>query len=475
MRGFELEFEDLKHYPHFDAQLSLKNAQRLVSSPPLVARNPFYPFIMYEQRWQPFRSKKPRPDKKVRKIRYAARKDAVIFGHYRSVLAVRYEEALKFHGLQDAVLAYRRVHKDAAGRLGKCNIDFAKTAFDAILSFPQCSFMALDISKFFESLDHCRLYSIWCQALQLEALPSDHAAVFSAITKYSYVEREELYRRLGFIGLQDEDAMHEKYLRSFDELPRKLCSNAEFREKVAGKGSSLPSIIQFNRENYGIPQGAAISDLLANMYLLDFDIDAKKIADSHGGIYQRYSDDILFILPIGDRAAVELEKQIEEHIQKYGSQLKINTKKTSIIQFKQDRADCSFELIKGTQGRNGAEYLGFRFDGKKVYLRDGTLSNLFRKISLSAKAHCHAIIKRYPGKDKAFLKSKISENSLVERFGKARDFDPRAKKTWTFWSYAKRSAATFGGRGQPILKQIKNRRVFMEQRLNAAIEQLLSR
>lgn len=60
-----------------------------------------------------------------------------------------------------------------------------------------------------------------------------------------------------------------------------------FREKVK-------SHLSKQNEN-GIPQGTTISDVIANMYMIDFDILMKKFATKYGGYYKRYSDDILYI------------------------------------------------------------------------------------------------------------------------------------------------------------------------------------
>ena len=45
--GFSLTNSDLKHYPHFDAPISLKEIERLVTDEQRVASNKFYPFFLY--------------------------------------------------------------------------------------------------------------------------------------------------------------------------------------------------------------------------------------------------------------------------------------------------------------------------------------------------------------------------------------------------------------------------------------------
>jgi len=47
------------------------------------------------------------------------------------------------------------------------------------------------------------------------------------------------------------------------------------------------------QEYYGIPQGSALSALLSNIYLVDFDEYMFKLGQTIGFIYRRYCDDIL--------------------------------------------------------------------------------------------------------------------------------------------------------------------------------------
>lgn len=297
---FDFTAKDLKHYPHFDAPLSLREIRRLVTSPERVAANTFYPFFLYEESWQPYRSADAvKPEKKTRPIRYGARRDAYIFAFYRRKLSRLYEARLRALGIQDCPIAYRQVSKQGRGG-GKCNIDFAKDAFDEIDRLGDCVAVALDIKGYFENLDHRRIKKIWCNLLGVAELPPDHYAVFKNITKYHFVDQRTTYRRLGYFGLRARNGqMIDGFLRPHRDMPKQLCSNADFRAKICGGDPALPSIIQKNDLPHGVPQGAPISDLIANFYLLDFDVVMAGYARARGGRYMRYSDDILMILPGG--------------------------------------------------------------------------------------------------------------------------------------------------------------------------------
>ena len=172
---------DLKRYPHFDSPIAPSEAEALARDPARVALHAFYPFMLYTQRWNRFAAKYHKGKVKERPIRYAARRDAYIFSYYRHLLSERYEVELARRGLSACVLAYRKIPDPETGK-GKCNIEFARDAIQGIAQLGDCCVLALDISGFFESLDHALLKGRWSTLLGCERLPSDHYQVFKAIT-----------------------------------------------------------------------------------------------------------------------------------------------------------------------------------------------------------------------------------------------------------------------------------------------------
>lgn len=451
-------FDDLKHYPHFDAPLKLSEIRSIVNDPDRVAKNAFFPLIEYEKKWQPFRTPKntKKPDVKKRKIRYASRRDAYIYAKYRRILSPLYEDKLLSLGISNVSIAYRKI-KGSSGS-GKCNIDFAKDAFDFISVCEHCYVITLDISKFFESLDHSRIERIWCELLEVNSLPEDHAAVFKSITEYRWVDREELYERLGYFGTKTakNGTQRKGFLTPFSEMPKQLCKPTEFRLHVAGKGSQ-PSIIKPNPNSFGIPQGTPISDLIANIYMMDFDCFIKEIAEKYRGFACRYSDDILLVVQAdSEREAQLVEEAVRNEIPKFGNQLIIKEEKSSIHRFDAAGGFHYFNHISGS-GKNGLEYLGFRFDGKNVYLRDTTVSNLKRKMTFSARIRAQKHQKRFSNRSRQELMDSFNFDDLFQSFMRVQDFDDSASvRNWTFWTYAKRASDLFGLRGKKILRQIRH-------------------
>lgn len=142
---FDFTRSDLKTYPHFDAPISLKEIKRLVANEDRVSSNKFYPFFLYHEEFQPYRTADAiRPEKDGRPIRYGARRDAYIFAHYRRKISVHYEQRLADMGISECPIAYRQISKLGTNG-GKCNIDFAKDAFDEVDRLGNCVAVALDI------------------------------------------------------------------------------------------------------------------------------------------------------------------------------------------------------------------------------------------------------------------------------------------------------------------------------------------
>ena len=135
-----------------------------------------------------------------------------------------------------------------------------------------------------------------------------------------------------------------------------------------------------------------------------------------------------------------------------------------------------YKFIEGQQGKNGLEYLGFRFDGNRVYLRDSTLSAFHRKITFSTRRAASALVARYPGKDFDFLIKSFDEAAFIQRFGRVEDFDNSPDyRTWTFWTYARRAAGVFGSRGMPILRQLRQHRRVIKRLIKTEIRGALVR
>lgn len=476
---WKLESKKIKNYPHFDAPLSIQNATSLALDPVRVAQNAFYPFLRYDESWQPFRSTNEnnleKPKKKTRPISYCARRDAYIFMRYRDILAQSYEIKLREYGIEDVPIAYRKIPKSKTKTSGKCNIDFAKDVFDEVKSKKNVVVIALDITKYFDNLDHAQIERIWQNLLGVDQLPPDHAAVFKAITKYGFVYAKDAYRRLGYFGHIGEGRnRREGYLQQKSKIPKQLSSPRDFRDKILGGDPNLPSLLKRNWKPRGIPQGSPISDVIANFYLLEYDREMARFARRHGGSYRRYSDDILFILPSGSIDYADAARHAMERIRCYGDHLVIKDSKTSVVEFRSCGNGLIYSKQSGNQGANGLEYLGFRFDGTEVFIRDSTISRYFRKIAVAARAEARYLIRNNPGENAPELMDRLNMSVLLQRWDRVMKFRAvrNSPKKWTFRTYALRAADTFGN-GGVFLRQLSNTKVHLRSRVEKSLIEFL--
>ncbi|MBN7796648.1 antiviral reverse transcriptase Drt2 [Parahaliea mediterranea] len=341
-----------RRYLHFDHPIGVKAARELVTNPLRVQSHSFYPLITYEL--DSVKIFKDRAsgliDKKIKKrpIMYAAHADSHIYSYYADLLSKEYEAALLASGLSGNILAFRP--------LGKSNIDFAAQAFNDIRLMGNCAAVALDVTAFFDNLDHEILKDAWCGLIGEPRLPPDHYAVYKAITKFSKVSKLEVYDKLGI------STHNPKNNRT------RICEPAEFRNVVRAGG-----LISANTDSFAIPQGSPISALLSNIYMFAFDEWSADLAASLGGEYYRYCDDILFIVPVSekDRVANKARKKIRR------LELEINKEKVEIRTFK---------VIKGRQASDKPlQYLGFTYDGERILIRSAALARYSEKMKRGVK------------------------------------------------------------------------------------------
>lgn len=338
---------------------------KIVFTPKVICKHSFYPFIKY-----PIIVKKASKDKitnklflktKVRDVAYSSHVDSHIYSYYAEMLSKHYENALQEKKLDKSVLAFRKLD-------GKSNIHFANDAFIYIKSKGECTAIALDFSKFFDTLDHEILKREWSSILKLKKLPDDHYSVFRSLTKYSEVNRDELFAVFNISKYNPKSEGKDDGHSKKNNKRLRVCDSLDFREKVRKAG-----LITSHKDNKGIPQGSPISALLSNIYMLTFDEKMKIYADSINGKYFRYCDDMLFIVPTDERDSVKAHVTNEiGHLN-----VEINESKTEIRDFKyvSDKI-CSFEGGK----LKPLQYLGFLFDGTSIYLRSASLSRYSEKM-----------------------------------------------------------------------------------------------
>lgn len=400
-----------KQYAHFDYRTDIGREKDYIVCPDNIAKHGFYPFIHYEKRMIKYNKEKGRKEK-TRDICYAAHIDRCIFQYYSYNLNEIYNNRIKELEIDMVPIAYRTDLKQS-------NVHFAERAFDFIKASSTCFVMIGDFTSFFDRLDHRYLKQRWCDLLQVGTLPDDHYAVFKNITRYSKWELTDL---LEINGLPDTDTGR-----------RKLNDQALVITKEQFK--QYRSHTQRNVNDYGIPQGSPISALLANIYMIDVDKAIHDLVSELNGMYMRYSDDFIIVLPLSASEITREKINCIIRLLNNTPGLTLEPNKTQFFQYEDGKlencgetmgieADCSNRFIN---------FLGFTFDGKKVSIRSKTTSKYYYRMYRKAKNI--AATGGYSPRGKH-----ISGKNLYERYSIKGAFGQKGN----YLTYINRSLKVFG-------------------------------
>ena len=413
-----------KGYLHITAQIDIeRNASAIVKkvqNKQFVSRYAFYPLIHssiderrykkvdaeHKQRAHSFTTVagEHKRNIKSRPLHYATHMDAIIFGYYAQILQTNYECAVKKHkGLSECIIAYRKI-EILDEEKNKSTIHFANEVFEEIrrraIKDGECAVLTFDIKSFFPSLDHKILKKAWEDLFQFERLPDDHYNVFKAATHFSYILKDDLRtsqnrfgRKAGFDERELARIRNKHGIQAFFESPK------SFREKVKSGELKLYKYPFRNKdkEPIGIPQGLPISAILANLYLLDFDLKVlDSIVNRLGCYYRRYSDDIVVVCNAGQ--IEEIDSFMNAVIE--ASKLIISKDKTEIFVYrnvvfgKKEPRLTSIKLTKSGE-KIGAPftYLGFEFNGKNALIKSANLGKFYRKMISSVKRKAKRALK----------------------------------------------------------------------------------
>lgn len=388
----------LKTYPQFDPVFHFPSKKGeikdLVSDPGVskVASHSFHPFVKILTKTPRYRYQDSEDEygleTKIRPISFASHRDGYIYSFYSFALNEIYQDYIKKKGFDDSVLAYR------TDLDGKCNIQFAKEVFEIVRSKGECTVIALDIKGYFDHIDHDILKEKWCKVIDKSRLPADQFKVYETLTKYSYVNKNSILKHFN-INLRKLKRKGIKWKSLLDLIPDDI-NGPTFKNKfnllrqrdliVVNK----PKDVDGELKDLGIPQGSSMSALLSNIYLIDFDEFISKKAHEMGFTYRRYCDDLLLICSTDQ--AKDLEELVMEEIGKYN--LTIQPEKTEVTLFaenskgeirafdqrKIDETETVLDSEYEEEFYTKLQYLGFEFDGQRVYIRSSSLSRYFRKM-----------------------------------------------------------------------------------------------
>lgn len=415
----KLEWLKCKRYMHLDLPIEGKQRNRIISyvqNPKAVSKHAFLPLIRRTMVSYPYKINEEgkrvcKP--KARLLTYASHEDSAIFAYYAYKLQGKYEDYLNQHDLGDVVTAYRKIPCDSRGG-NKCSIDFANDVFQYIktklVSDKELAVITFDIQRFFDNLDHKLLKQNWARILNMPELSSDEYAIYKNVVHYSYVDDLAVYK------LYKNNIICRK---NNGELVKRRVSNKAFlRDKRAMAYCMKENIQQIRNSgliktkrkakepNIGIPQGLPISSVLANLYMMDFDLEVKQKIQEYNAFYRRYSDDIIIVCHV-DKGE-ELKSWIQTKIKEV--KLEIQESKTNLFIF--STGDFGTKCEHSVYGcHKKLEYLGFIFDGTNILLKNSSVGKFYYKMHKSVQRAiyyaCHMNNK---------TRGKVFEYRLISRY-----------------------------------------------------------
>lgn len=352
---FVKHHNDTKPYAHFDLRVSLSmpSIRKYVMDRTKIVTHSFYPFIHFEKKNSRYGKKGP---KKPRELYYCSHLDRCVYQRYAFLLNCQYNIWACENNIDDVAIAYR-------DNLGKNNIDFAKDAFDAIRSFPQCFIFVGDFTNFFDNLEHQYLKKMMCEVLGVERLPQDYFSVFKNITRFSSWDWKDIVKAAG-------ENIAERGVRKKINSKETVLTKEQFQKNKKD--------IKKNISGVGVPQGSPISAVLSNIYMIKFDKDIKRYVTSKGGIYMRYSDDFIIVLPYErDAEIADFTSYIFSYVESMKGLIDLQKEKTSCYTYKD-------EVIYEGDQPSSINYLGFLFDGKNIRIRPRAITKYYYRMRRKA-------------------------------------------------------------------------------------------
>lgn len=336
-----------KEYVHLDRKIGKKQRKRLLMS--LVDSQELenfihLPFITFNISFYKYNAKVKKLVPKTRRITLPSHRDALYLKFYANILNFYYEDSIRNEPISNSVLAYRKE---------KSNITGAKEVMDFMWSSKDCWVIKGDFRHFFDNLNHQILIRNVKEILhRYLSTPELHEWFFvlNMVEKYRTIPKENLPK-------YKDNENNWTYFRNIKEMHTKI-----------KKGQ-----VQISQRNkLGIPQGTAISAILANVYMLKFDKKIIKYVSEFGGIYKRYSDDFIIVIP-KTHCDYGKAKEIKSHVIEISQSmlhLQIQPSKTALLYFDYSKK----KMYKGRSNQyKPLDYLGFSFTGETVYLRSSTL------------------------------------------------------------------------------------------------------
>lgn len=416
-----------KGYVHFDKKkFKYWNYTKNIENSEWVKQHAFYPFIYYKDEQKKYNGNEIKT--KTRDIRYSSHIDRYIYQYYNDKFCKKYNKFAKTSGINNVSIAYRN-------NLQKNNIHFAKDVFRFIHHMEECFIIVSDFKDFFPSLEHRYLKNMLKKVLGVSSLPEDYYKVFKSISHYSYIEYNDILKALGTTH-KDLKKLNKDRFFEIEEFRK-------FKKEY----------IHINKNKYGIVQGSSISAILSNIYMIEFDISLNNLISSNKGLYRRYSDDIIIVLP-NTKQNKQLYKKVMINVEKIPN-LKLSDNKTKcFVKINEEIKELEKENLQILKNNTMIEYLGFAYNGKKVTIREKAVAKFYRKMYARIRT-----INKYA----KIRNINLGRKSLYQQYSHIGKKTKDVKKG-NFLTYVDRAKIQFGELGD-FDRQVKNSWKNMNKRL----------
>ncbi|MGM0125387.1 hypothetical protein IGI37_002786 [Enterococcus sp. AZ194] len=463
-----------KKYLHFDKITSFNSkVEKYVDGFEKNPTHSFLPLIFNEICVEKFRDFKDDPDnenksrngrkipvkEKIRPIMYASHIDNYIYKHYGLQLNELYNTYVSEKKFDSSVLAYR------TNKHGKNNIHFAAEVINFIAKNPDSFVYVGDYTGFFDNLDHEYLRRMINLLYYDNRMPDHQFKIYKSLTSYSYIHKEDINY---FVAPDDEIYASRKnsYFDDFSEFRR-------FKKMNSYHFNDGEKVVRTNKEKKGIPQGTAISAIYSNIYMLEIDDFISDLINIWGGIYRRYSDDFIIVIPeISDGQFDNLREEIENNIF-VKTKMSIQKEKTNVMYF-------DGKILRKVDSRAVAklDYLGFVFDGTNVKMREKSITKFYRTAyKLIKKGEIISKQKGHTGNRKRLTyRRKLYQN--YHQLGERTDikYHYKQREFGTFITYARKSQKIFdmiSPRTNNLMStQIRNHQRNIRRKLNESKKEL---
>lgn len=350
--------DEVRAYAHFDKRVSYSKVRRQVENPEWVKQHGFFPLISKTVRNKKYDGTKV--EEKNRHVAYASHIDRCVYQRYSLLLNNIYNAKASALGINEVAIAYRT-------NLHRSNIDFAFQAFSTIENYEKCWILVADFKDFFPSLDHAILKHHLRLLFDKSVIPDDYFRVFKSVIHWSQWDIKNI------LSLRGLDPGKEGSIRKLNSFKLAL-ERKDFKENVRDAVEK-----PWASTDGGIPQGLPISGILANVFMMGFDKELNDVASGHNGLYMRYSDDVIMILPTQDSY-----RECNETLSRLCKKNRLIIEPDKTIRYISDnsqiyRCDSSGAEVVGSSPTK-LQYLGFDFDGTEVRLRQRTVGRYYRKM-----------------------------------------------------------------------------------------------